>query len=239
MPTSLTTRHLLAGIAALALLSGCGKSGKSDAEGEIDPAMSGALDDQVMVDPELSGQSGAAAAADGGAIDLPPEQRSPEAIAAAKQDAAKKAGGSLDSAPAPTSDGGTSLVESAATAAQVAEASRAAATDCAANVKYSATWANRLPDALAVYPRGAVQEAAGTDADGCLMSVVNFVTPVETKDVIDYYFTRVRKAGYNADYRMEGTDHVLGGKSGGKAYVIYARKLDSGVTEVDLIASGK
>jgi hypothetical protein len=71
------------------------------------------------------------------------------------------------------------------------------------------------------------------------MSVVNFVTPVAVKDVIDFYYTRVRKAGFSADYRMEGADHVLGGRNAGKAYVLYARKLDNGLTEVDLVSSGK
>lgn len=235
----ISSRRLIGGIAAVALLSGCGEADKSAAKPEADPAMSSALDDQIMVDPELSAQGGVAAAVDGGAVELAPEQRSPEAIASAREEAARKAGGSLDMAPQPGEGGSTSLVEGAATAAQVAQQSRAAATDCAAKVKYSAIWANRMPDALSVYPRGAVQEAAGTDTDGCMMSVVHFVTPVEAKDVVDYYYTRVRKAGYSADYKMEGFDHVLGGKSGAKAYVVFARKLDNGLTAVDLIASGK
>ena len=83
-----------------------------------------------------------------------------------------------------------------------------------------------------------MQEAAGTDADGCMLAVVNFVTPVDAKDVIDFYFTRVRAAGYDAKHSLDGKDHVLGGSKGSAAYLIYARKLDNGVTEVDLIASG-
>mgnify|MGYP001279789481 CR=1 FL=1 len=239
MSKPVSTHRLLCSIAAIALLAGCGGSGKSKDADEIDPAMSGALDDQVMTDPELSGQRGAAAAADRAVIELPPEQRSPEAIAGAREDAKKKAGGSLDSAPQANDGGSASLVEGAATAAQVAQQSRAAATDCTAKVRYSANWANRLPEPLSVYPRGAVQEAAGTDADGCMMSVVNFVPPVEVKDVIDFYYTRVRKAGFSADYRTEGGDHVLGGTNAGKAYVLFARKLDNGLTEVDIVSSGK
>ncbi|MDG2002115.1 MAG: hypothetical protein P8J20_02170 [Novosphingobium sp.] len=53
-------RYALAGLAGLALLSGCGSEGK-DAEGEGDPAMTGALEDQIMVDPDLAGQNGGAA----------------------------------------------------------------------------------------------------------------------------------------------------------------------------------
>lgn len=231
---------LLAGIAGIALLAGCTDTKKSDAGAAgDDPAMTGALGDQIMVDPDLAGQNGVAVLADGKAIELPPEQRSPEAIAAAKQEAAKLAGGTLKSAPEPSQGNSASMVENAATAAQIAEASRVQGKDCAQGVEYSMGWASRLPAELAVYPRGAVQEAAGIETSGCSLRVVSFVTPVERDDVLDFYFTRVSKAGFIADHRVDGGDHVLGGSKGGAAYLVYARKLDNGLTEVDLIASGK
>jgi len=49
-------------LASLALLSGCGSDDK-EASAEGDPAMTGALEDQIMVDPALAGQNGGAAAA--------------------------------------------------------------------------------------------------------------------------------------------------------------------------------
>jgi hypothetical protein len=232
------TIRLLGASIGIALLASCGGSADDEAKPESDPAMTGALEDEIMTDAELSGSAGAAVAtADG--IELPPELRSPEAIASAKQEAAKKAGGTLESAPQAVSGTATALVEGAATAAQVAGQSKLASTDCAAKVRYSASWANRLPDALAVYPRGAVQEAAGTDDAGCAIAVANFVTPVDVKDVIDYYYTRVRKAGYGADYHVDGSEHVLGGKKAARAYVVSARKLENGLTGVDVIVSGK
>jgi len=149
-----------------------------------------------------------------------------------------QAGGNLKSAPPAQTGSTSSLVESAATAAQVAQSAKAASADCTKKAQYSATWAAKLPKDLPVYPRGAVQEAAGTDADGCRLRVVNFVSPVTPKDVIDFYFTKATGAGYGAEYRMDGADHVLGGRKGGQAYVVYARKLGNGLTEVDLVASG-
>lgn len=235
-----SVRYALAGLASLALLAGCGDSDKAEKDlAEGDPALSGALEDQIMVDPELSGQNGAAADAGTGAIDLPPEQRSPEAITAAKQEAATLAGGSLQSAPAPEKGSAAALVENAATAAQIAASSKAAATDCANRVGYSMSWVTKLPAPLAVYPRGAVQEAAGTDTQECSLRVVSYVTPVAADDVMDFYFTTMRKAGFSANHKLEGGDKVLGGGKGGQAYVVYARALDNGLTEVDLISSGK
>lgn len=234
-----SSRLLLAGLASAVLLAGCNQANKKASDAEQDPALTGALNDQIMVDPQLSGQNGAAVAAGGGAVELPPEQRSAAAIAAAMQEAARLVGGTIENAPQAGAGNAASLIEGAATAAQVAEASRSASTDCASKVQYSANWATKLPKPLTVYPRGAVQEAAGVNSGGCALNVVTFVTPVEAREVLAFYYTGVRKAGYDAQYRMDGSDHVLGGKSGNKAYVVYARSLDNGLTEVDLIATGQ
>lgn len=229
----------LAGVLATALmLSACGSKKEQPAPAESDPAVTGALGEQIMVDPSLSDGDGAALAANEGKIELPPQQRSPEAIQAARDEAMVQVGGNLKSAPAPQTGGASSLVESAATAAQVAQNAKAASADCTKKAQYSATWAAKLPKDLPVYPRGAVQEAAGTDADGCKLRVVNFVSPVAPDDVIDFYYTKATAAGYGAEHRLDGADHVLGGRKGGQSYLVYARKLANGLTEVDLIATG-
>lgn len=237
--TSRAARLSALALVGTLLLAGCGSDDKAPTGNETDPALSGALGDQIMVDPELAGQEGAALSAGGGQITLPPEDRSPEAIADARAKAAQLAGGKLMPAPQPAKGGAAALAESAATAAQVAQASKAASTDCSAKVQYSNTWAARFPADIPVYPRGAVQEAAGVEGDGCSLRVVNFVTPVTPDDVISFYYTKANQAGYGAEHKMDGNDHVLGGRKNGKAYVVYARKLDSGLTEVDLVASGK
>lgn len=235
-------RFVLTGLASIALLAGCDSSDKKAADApEDDPALSGALGDQIMVDPDLTGQNlaNAGVSASEGKIELPPDLRSPEAIAAAKGEAAKLAGGVINPAPKPGDGAGVaSLVENAATAAQVAQAAKTNKVDCAGKAETSMNWASSLPEPLGVYPRGAVQDAAGTDSDGCRMRVVSFATPVSPEDVIDFYFTRVRAAGYDARHSLDGKDHVLGGSKGNAAYLIYARRLDNGVTEVDVIASG-
>lgn len=227
------------GLAGTLLLAGCGSKDKAPTGNETDPAMSGALGDQIMVDPGMTGQDGSALAGNSGQITLPPEDRSPEAIADARQKAAEMVGGKLLPAPQPAQGGAAALTEGAATAAQVAQASKIAHTDCASKVQYSNTWAAKLPADMPVYPRGAVQEAAGIDSDACALRVVNFVTPVTPDDVISFYYSQAARTGYGAEYKMDGNDHVLGGHKAGKAYVVYARKLDSGITEVDLVASGK
>ncbi|MDG2002114.1 MAG: hypothetical protein P8J20_02165 [Novosphingobium sp.] len=172
-------------------------------------------------------------------MELPPEQRSPKAISDAKKEAARMVGGTVQTAPEPAQGDVASMTASAATAAQVAESTRSAQTDCATRAQYSMSWAAKLPDALAVYPRGAVQEAAGIDADGCSLKVVSFLSPVAPRDIINFYFTRVRAAGFDAQHRLDGSDLVLGGSKASSSYIVYARKADNGLTEVDLMATGK
>ncbi|MYL96347.1 hypothetical protein GR702_00980 [Novosphingobium sp. FGD1] len=232
-------RFAMLGIAGTLLLAGCDAKDRQPEPSASDAALNGALGDQIMVDPEMAGGQGAAVKAGSARITVPPQDRTPEAIAAARKQAAQLAGGSLKPAPRAQPGSASALAEGAATAAQVAAASKAARADCSAKVQYSNTWAAKLPSQLPVYPRGAVQEAAGVDADGCALRVVNFVTPVAIGDVVSFYYTKASGAGYSAEYRLDGKDHVLGGRKDGRAYVVYARKLEDGLTEVDLVTSGK
>ena len=156
-------------------------------------------------------------------------------------EAARLAGGTIQSAPAPVASSSASALH--ATPAELSAGLDSAAgkgqgADCAEKAEYSAVWATRLPAALGVYPRGNVTEAAGTDKDGCRLRVVSFTTVVSPKDVMDFYYTRARAAGYDAEHSVEGGDSVLGGSKGSAAYVIYARKGENSQTEVDVVANG-
>ena len=230
-------------VAVLVALSACGGENKTKPEaGPQDPAVTSALADQIMVDPDLVDQSRAdAAVAVVGppSAPVPPEQAGPEAVAAARADAARLVGGAIRPAPDPVKGGADALIRDVATAAQFAASAKTGNVDCAGKVEYSARWAAMLPAPLAVYPRGAVQEAAGTDADGCRLRVVHFVTPVAVDDVIAFYYTQLSAAGYNARRHVEGDAQALGGSKGTAAYMIQARRKAGGaLTEVDLAASG-
>ena len=206
---------------------------------ERDPAIMGALSDPIMTDPDLSGQNQANAGLSGlgtSDVEIPSQDRGPDAVAAARAAALKLAGGSITPAPAPATGGADRPARGAVTAVQLAAVTHP---QCAPRAVYSARWAALLPAALDVYPRGAVQEAAGTDGAGCRLRAVNFRTPVPPGDVIDFYYARLRKAGYTARRTREGSDDVLGGTGGGTAYVIYVRTLDEGMTEVDLVSNAR
>lgn len=222
-------------------LSGCGDDARQgEPAPEMDPALSGALGGQIMVDPDLVGQNQANAVASLPSQDgsLPTLDIGAEAIATARAEALRQVGGpgSLRKAPEAREVAGSLPPDAALTAA--ARAAAGGQADCAARARYTMQWAARMPEAFPVYPHGAVQEAAGTDAEGCALRVVNFRTPVPLGEVMDFYYTRARAAGFTAQRVLQDGDDVLGGAKGKASYIVYARRLPTGVTEVDLVTSG-
>lgn len=242
MPAPMIRHTAIAACLALTLAA-CGSEAEQTAETPVDPAIAGALADQIMVDPDLIGQNAATALADfpSGEGGVPTLDMGPDAIARAREQALALVGGqsALRKAPVATDMGKDQFAKSAVGAAARAAAAPAGGGDCAAGAQYSAAWAARLPESFPVYPQGAVQEAAGTDAAGCALRVVNFQTGVPLADVMDFYFTRATTAGYSAERAMHEGDDVLGGTSGKSSFVVYARRLPSGATEVDLVTSGR
>lgn len=247
--TSIDAFALAAGAAML--LSACSGSDDEAADqptvagaptAEADPALTGALGEQIAVDPDLVGQNRANGAAGVPSQNgsLPTIDNGPEAIAAARTDALKLVGGpgKLRKAPEAVKVTGALPEGAALTAAARVATAPGGNRDCAARVDYTTKWAGLLPEVFPVYPRAAVQEAAGTDTDGCALRVVNFVTPVPVGEVMDFYYTRARTAGYTAERTLQDGDDVLAGVKEGASYVVYARKNRAGNTEVDLIVSG-
>ena len=229
-------------VGAALLLTSCGADRPAPIEPDRDPILARALGEPIMIDPDLVEQNRANSAAvlpshDGS---LPMVDRNPEAIAAARAEALHWVGGPGEMRKAPIArqvDG--ALPDGAAlTAAARAAASPNASTGCAVAVDYTMEWAAKLPAAFPVYPRGAVQEAAGSDAAGCALRVVKFVTPVSVDDVMDFYFTRAGAGGFSAERVLRDGDDVLAGTKASASFVVYARRLRSGNTEVDLVTSG-
>lgn len=231
---------LLSGACATLLVVGCGGAAKDASRSKSDDtAVIEALADPIMTDPELASQNDAhAAIMVTGPVNaaLPPIERSDGAIAAARDAAARLIGGTPPAVP----DAGAADLRSyrdAVTAAQMAVAARVPGSGCAGRVSYTARWAAMLPEPLSVYPRGAVDEAAGSDA-GCRLRVVHFRTPVAVADVLAFYHARLRAAGFAVEHGRDDAEHLLRGRKGGAGYVVYLRQGEDGLTAADLVAGG-
>ncbi len=199
-----------------------------------DPALTAALHDQIMVDPSLAQSSNAT-------VVRPPNR--PDSGAVPPDDVAAKAV-KVDAGPvtpAPAAKGDCPNCTTAKTALTLgALASRQAdkrTANCAPNIAYSAGWATRLPAELPLYPDARVVEAAGADGPACALRIVSFSSSAAPGAVIDWYYTRATKAGYNAEHQADGIRHTLGGTRGNSAYMIYVTARGAGGSSVDLISN--
>lgn len=232
------------GLVALLLLplAACGNSGEGEPADDQDPAVAGALGDPIMVDPDLAGQNAAGNAASIGTQDgsVPNFEMGPETIAAARAEALRLVGGpgKMAKAPEPREISG-SLPEGSTLTAAARAAAVPATGDCAARAQYTMDWAARLPAAFPVFPRAAVQEAAGTDAEGCRLRVINFKAPVPPGEVMDFYYTRAAASGFSTQRVLQDGDDVLAGTKDKSSFVIYVRQLPSGGADVDLVTNAR
>ncbi len=218
-------RSLALALPLLALAACTGDGSKSDADkldAELavekgrDPAITAALEDQIMVDPKLMGQSNA--------------------------NAARPADAPLQ-APIPPGEGlSTRENGQVQTLGQRAAAQsrthRANFNGCGLDVDYSMAWAARLPAELPLYPKARVEEAAGSDLGPCRLRAVSFASAAAPRELIDWYLATARRGGYAAALSNEdGTDMVGGTKpDGGAFYAMFSAKKGGG-TVVDLVTN--
>jgi hypothetical protein len=215
-------------IAAAIAVGGC-KRGPSEAElnrldnslmaNDTDPALTSALQDQIMVDPALTQQSNKNAV------------RAPASPPAAQYPL-----------PGGPQSGGQAGAKPGAKPPQTANADEPAerGADCGARLNYNPGWAQKLPAAFAVYPGARVTDAAGLDAADCRVRVVTFTTAAPPERVLDYYRARATGAGYSAEHQMREGDHILAGTMGqsDRAFYLILSPLKGGGSDVSLITNG-
>ncbi len=239
-------RSLIAPL-ALVLVAGCSSEdsgsdivalddtllGKGNA---TDPALTSALEDQIMVDPALTSQSNQHSVR---APDQPLQAPLPT----------ETAGGPPPLAGRPTL-GQTVAKQAAKPAAKIASATplptpatpvttRQANFDgCGLNVSYSIGWSARMPSDLPLFPKSRVAEAAGSDKGACRLRAVTFATAAAPGEVANYYLTTARNAGYAAEVGTENGGQVVAGHRGdGAAFYVVINARNSGGTLADIVAN--
>ncbi|MEI9851068.1 MAG: hypothetical protein WDN24_09745 [Sphingomonas sp.] len=222
-------------------LAGCSGGGNAMDEAAqvngVDPALASALQDQIMVDPALGQQ------ANGDSV-RPPGQPYSGGVPAE----GVAAGGTVDTAglmrtPAPTSAGSDckqcAAAREAVTLGGLAQRQGGGIGGCAANLQYSAGWAQRLPADIPLYPQARVSEAAGAESGKCALRAVSFSAAAPMQTMLDWYYTKAVRAGYTAEHQVDGAEHILGGtrdRDDG-AYVLFLTPRADGGTDVDLVAN--
>jgi len=226
-------------------LAGCGGADTgnnimSDAElgNAADPAITSAIQDPIMVDPQLGRQANSDAI-------RPPSQPYSGGM---PSDAVAANGSKVDTAgerkaPAPVTGKDCPQCrasrESVTLGGIAARQPNARIRNCAGALQYSARWAQRLPADLPLYPQARVTEAAGAQGGNCALRVVSFSAPQSVDALLDWYYTRATRAGYSAEHQIDGAQHVLGGtrKRDDGAYALFLTARRDGGTDVDLVAN--
>jgi hypothetical protein len=215
-----TLRFMLAALAALTLLSACGKpkpaANSLDAMDEqlvngavvAETPANKALAADIKVDPAKAGKG----------------QPGDRAATVTLAQAAERQRDGKHAMPAVTEDGGPSAAELAGTGAA----------GCLGGLDYSNGWAARLPADLPMHPSAKLQEAAGHDG-GCQARVVSFTVPGDRGQVIGWYTARAQAAGYSAGRDDKDGDWNLAGDKGDSAYYIMVGPASGGETPVDYI----
>jgi len=172
-----------------------------------DPAVKGALEDQIMVDPQL------AAKANIHNIRPPDEPFS---------------------GPLPPSERHT-IGEGTVPPTLGQRAMAAGAAGCDLRVAYSALWATKLPADVPIYPQGHVSEAAGSDTPTCHLRVVSYASSASPQSVADFYTTHARDAGYFVT--QAGDTLIGTRKKDGAMFQIIAAATPSGGSSVDVVSN--
>jgi hypothetical protein len=221
-------------IAAALAVSACGQSGDTNEidaidnqlmANDADPALTSALEDQILVDPTLTQQANRHSV------------RPAEAPVQAQYPV--DAGPRHEPRPAVAATGRMQTAQAGGQAGQCAGdcASGAAGSACGADFQHGLEWANRLPAAFPPYPGGRLTDAAGNDAGNCRVRVVTFRTGDAPGRVIAWYNDKANAAGFSAEQQTRGSDLVLGGVDHGDgAYYLIVTPKEAG-SEVALIVN--
>lgn len=204
-------------------LAACG--GKDDAalndidarlgKNDSDPALTMPLQDQIMVDPNLSQQ--------------------------ANDDAVRPAERPVQT-PIPPGEGGPSGGNPAQTLGSLAADQARIAKDrfngCLLDVDYSAQWAERLPADLPLPAQSRVVEAAGSNNGSCALRAVTAIAPAAPNVVIGHYSAAAKRAGFRASTTRDGDNMMVAGwrPSDGAAFYAIIRA-DKAGTATDLVTN--
>lgn len=187
---------------------------KLGGKGDADPALTAALEDQIMVDPDLAAQSNDDSI-------RPPNEPYSGAVPPGEGGLARPAGQTLG-----------------VLAAQQAQAAKGKFNGCSLDIAYSIQWANRLPVELPLYPKARISEAAGSDYQGCSLRVATYTAPAPPRAVAGYYLSLAKRAGFREGVTRDGKGLMVSGWRPSDGAAFYALLNPSGTgTSVDIVTN--
>jgi len=220
-------------IALAACSSGDDEAASDAALIDRDPVIARALGDPLMSDPDLATRNEANAAVGfAGSAALPVLPASSADARAAREALRLEL---LESGPIPdlpAAQGGDGRALGPMSGAADLLAAVGAPGSCAARLSEDFALAASLPPAAALPPRGMVQQAGGSDAPGCRIRIVRYLTAAPREDVLQYHHARALRAGLRS--QREGDAITAVGK-GAQRLAAHVRAAPHGLTGVTLV----
>ena len=171
-----------------AVLSGCGASPTGNANGSaVDPAVTSALADPLMTDPQLDRRSNTDV--------LRPADEPYQAM-------------TPPGSPDPTRGDALPTVVARAKLAMAGDRASAFA-GCDPGAAYSYGWADRLSPELALPAEAQVAEAAGSNTAKCQLRIVAYSTALAPNAILDTYRRVAKAGGYANSETQKGTATTL------------------------------
>lgn len=228
-------------LVCLSLVAACAPAKQVAAPDEAliatDPVIARALHDPLMSDPDLASRNEAAAAigfADSAA--LPVLAGSSEAAAAAREAMRIELleSGELPDLPTSRKTPGGAVLGPMSGPGELLAAVGAPGS-CAKRLKEDFALAAKLPPAALIPPRAMVVQAGGSDAKGCGLRIVRYLTPAAGEVVLQYHYVRAARAGLTpARYAAPGDSIAANGK-GAERMAVHVRKAANSLTGVTLV----
>jgi hypothetical protein len=225
----------------MALLAACGPGGERTAPDAdliaADPVIARALHDPLMSDPDLASRNEAASAigfADSAALPVP--GGSSEAADAAREAMRIELLGSgpLPDLPSASTALGPARLGPMSGAGELL-AAVGAPRACAAGLREDFAIAASLPPAAMIPPRAMVVQAGGSEAQGCGLRIIRYLTPAAPADVLHYHHARAARAGLSPIRHAAPGDSIAASGKGPERLVVSLRTAANGLTGVTLI----
>lgn len=202
-----------------------------------DPALREAIEAPIATDPDLRRESNRDALKP---ADRPLDGALPAQLPApdVKAQVARLTGGKLLSTPAATRT--VTSTGDAITLSGIAAQQGLSAACEDPRLRYDFGWAQRLPAYLPLYPGAALKDAAGTDDPRCAIRAATFATGAASSQVLDFYYSMARRAGFSVEHiELNGNDALKGSKRQNGAYFYLALRpaTDGAGVEADLVTS--
>jgi len=202
-----------------------------------DPVMARALNDPLMTDPDLASRNEANALI--GFIDssaLPVLAATPQETQLTREAARLELleDGSIPDLPA-AQIGARGKALGATASADDLIAALGAPAQCAALLKEDFAYAADLPAVASIMPRGMVLQAGGADSGACRIRIVRYTTAAAPEDVLQYHYTRAKRAELSANRYNQPEDIIAAKGNRGETLVGHLRSAAHGLTGVVLL----